>query len=185
MGIPAESSPLTSGLDRCGLEERIVFQLSDGLDSCDPNSVDTIVIAGMGGDTICGILDRAEWCMDDRYTLVLQPMTRAEVLRYWLIYNGFEILEEDLAEDSGVLYSILTARFGGSTRLLDAELYTGACSMLREHALFPALLEQQIRRFRRMLHGLEFASDRDVSGRTDILKNILSQLEEMLAHEKA
>ena len=162
-----------------GVKEKISFRLSDGLDCCEPDEVDTIVIAGMGGDTICGILDRAEWCMDSRYTLVLQPMTRAEVLRYWLVNNEFEITCEDLVEDGGILYSVLTARFGGCTRLNEAELYTGAFSMLREHALFPAFLEQQLQRFHKMLNGMTSASNEDKSGRIPILRTILSQLEEM------
>ena len=111
-----------------GQEERIAFQLCDGLELCDPESVDTIVIAGMGGDTICGILDRAEWCMDPRYQLLLQPMTRAEVLRYWLVNNGFAIETERLAEDGGEIYSLFSARFGGTQQLSDAELYSGAFS---------------------------------------------------------
>ena len=167
-----------------GEEDRISFCLADGLDACDPSAVDTIVIAGMGGDTICGILDRAEWCMDRRYTLVLQPMTRAEVLRYWLVYNEFEILEEDLVEDAGVLYSVLTARFGGCTRLNEAELYTGSFSLLRGHALFPAFLEQQLRRFQNILNGLEASGVRDNTGRAAIMRTVLAQLEEMQTYEK-
>ena len=58
-----------------GAEDVISLRLCDGLDGCDPSEVDTIVIAGMGGDTICGILYRAEWCLAREYTLILQPMT--------------------------------------------------------------------------------------------------------------
>ena len=180
-----KSGPLRAAwrsAQEAGLEGRICFQLSDGLSACDPNAVDTIVIAGMGGDTVCGILDRAEWCMDSRYTLVLQPMTRAEVLRYWLINNEFEIVEEDLAEDGGILYAVLTARFGGCTRLNDAELYTGSFAMLRGHELFPDFLKQQIQRFRNMLLGLESSSSSDGCGRAAVLRTIISQLEEMKAH---
>lgn len=182
------SGPLQAAVrsaQEAGLEDCIEFRLADGLDGCDPDTVDTIVIAGMGGDTICGILDRAEWCMDPRYTLVLQPMTRAEVLRYWLINNEFEILEEDLAEDAGILYSVLTARFGGCTRLNEAELYTGSCSMLHGHSLFPGFLDRQIHRFRQMQQGMEAAATRETSGRSAILQTVLSQLEEMRAHEDA
>ena len=161
------------------LSNRIVFQLADGLESCDPLTIDTIVIAGMGGDTICGILDRAEWCMDSRYTLVLQPMTRAEVLRYWLVYNEFKILCEDLVEDSGTLYAVLTARFGGSTRLKEAELYTGSFEALRDHALFPALLAQQIRRTEKTLDGMAASNTKKNTGRVEILESVLVQLREM------
>ena len=67
----------------------------------------------------------------------------------------------------------------------EAELYTGSFSMLRDHRLFSAFLQQQIVRFQHMLLGLESASDRDDSGRTAVLRTILSQLEEMKAHENS
>lgn len=137
-----------------GLEQRIRFLLCDGLERCQPEAVDTIVIAGMGGDTICGILDRAEWVLDPRYTLLLQPMTRAEVLRYWLVNNGFGIEEERLAADAGEIYAILTARFGGRTRLTDGELFTGAYALIEREPLWPAYLARQRQRMDRLLAGL-------------------------------
>lgn len=175
------SGPLSAArqsAQKAGLEGRIEFLLCDGLEGCDPNAVDTIVIAGMGGDTICGILDRAEWCMDKRYTLVLQPMTRAEVLRYWLVYNEFAILKETLVEDGGILYSVLTAQFGGNTKLSDAELFTGSFESLRAQPLFRDFLELQIQRFEHMLAGLEQAQDAAPPGRQCLLQTILSELKE-------
>lgn len=165
--------------DMAGVQDRIAFQLADGLEACDPDLIDTIVIAGMGGDTICGILDRAEWCMNRRYTLVLQPMTRAEVLRYWLVYNEFEICNEKLVEDGGVLYSVLVARFGRHTELTDAELYTGEYSKIRDDALFPAFLAHQISRFEKILVGLQHASKNDINGRTVVLEHILAEMKGM------
>ena len=165
-----------------GVKDRIRFLLCDGLDDCDPDAVDTIVIAGMGGDTICGILDRAEWCMDRRYTLVLQPMTHAEVLRYWLVNNEFAIVSEDIVEDSGFLYSILTARFGGQTRLSEAELYTGAASLLRDHPLFPSFISRQQGRLETMLRGQEAAMCSD-PGRKELLETLIRQMKEMTMYE--
>lgn len=160
-----------------GLENRIRFRLCDGISPKDANLVDTIVIAGMGGDTICGILDQAEFCYDLRYTFLLQPMTRAEVLRYWLINNGFGIEEEDLVSDGGILYSVFKARFGKKTVLNEAELFTGSFEMLRDHPLFPAFLRQQLVRFQKMIAGLEQSSDR--TDRLRVLRAIQTQLEEM------
>ena len=144
---------------------------------------DTIVIAGMGGDTICGILDRAEWCMDRRYTLILQPMTRSEVLRYWLVYNEFEIILEDLVADTGEIYQIITARFGGETTLSDAELYTGNFEMIRANPLFNEFLHGQISRFKKAVQGLRSASRPDDSGRLVIMEAILAQLMEMKEYD--
>ena len=177
------SGPLNSAIrtaEAAAVSDRIDFLLCDGLDKCPPEAVDTIVIAGMGGDTICGILDRAEWCMDRRYHLILQPMTRAEVLRYWLIYNEFEIIMEDLIDDSGEIYPLFTARFGGSTKLSDAELYTGSYGMIRENPLFREFLHRQITRFERAAKGLRSAARADASGRLAIMETILKQLMEMM-----
>ncbi len=161
--------------EAAGLENRIVFQLCDGLSLCDPDSVDTIVIAGMGGDTICGILDRAEWCMNPRYQLILQPMTRAEVLRYWLVNNEFIIEDERLVADGEEIYAVLSARYGGAMRLTDAELYTGAFSMLEQEPLWPAFLAKQLVRFRKLLRGLR-QSGRE-PGRLQLAERIEQELE--------
>ncbi len=154
-----------------GLEDRIEFLLCDGLSLCPADRVDTIVIAGMGGDTICGILDRAEWCMDPRYRLILQPMTRAEVLRYWLVNNGFCIDRERLVEDGGEIYALFTARFGGSMRLSDGELYTGAYDMIEKEALWPAFLSGQRIRIRKLLSGLRR------SGREEGRRHLMEAIE--------
>lgn len=162
-----------------GVSDRISFLCCDGLALCPPEDVNCIVIAGMGGDTICGILDRAEFCMDPRYTLILQPMTRAEVLRYWLVYNEFAIVDEDLVEDGGILYSVFTARFGGKTTLNDAELYTGSAKLLFGHPLFPRMLEIQRKRFHKVYQALKRSGAGDEDGRLQLARTICQQLEEM------
>ena len=139
---------------RAGVSERIEFLLCDGLALCPPDAVDTIVIAGMGGDTIVKILDEAEFCMDSRYLLILQPMTKPEVLRYWLAYNEFEILSEALAQETGGLYQILTARFGGNTKLCDAELFVGKASLAEDPALYRLALDQLETRLFKALDGM-------------------------------
>jgi tRNA (adenine22-N1)-methyltransferase len=62
------------------------FRLGDGLTPLEPSEVDTVVIAGMGGETIIGILeaDPAKTRSFPKY--ILQPRTKTELLRAWL--NG-------------------------------------------------------------------------------------------------
>ena len=163
-----------------GLEDRLRFQLCDGLALCDPDAVDTIVIAGMGGDTICGILDRAEWVLDGRYTLLLQPMTRAEVLRYWLTNNGFGITAERLVSDGGTIYALLEARYGLFTPLTDGELYTGAYALTGREALWRPFLADRLRRLEKGLAGLRMA-DRE-PGRRLLLEQVRQEWEEELRH---
>lgn len=165
-----------------GMENRILFLHCDGLELCDPERIDTIVIAGMGGDTICGILDRAEWCMDGRYRLILQPMTRGEVLRYWLTNNGFVIDREQLVSDAGEIYSLLCARYGGQQKLLDAELFTGAFSQIEEDPLWPEYRALLLSRFEKLLRGLR-QGGRD-PGRLRLMETVEAQLKERGAYAK-
>lgn len=161
-----------------GAEDRISCRLCDGLDGIAPDEVDVIVIAGMGGDTICGILDRAEWCLSPDYTLILQPMTKCEILRYWLVNNGFTICSEELVRDDR-LYQIITARFGGSQRLNDAELFTGSTALIASDLLFPELLRRLLRRFESAVGGMRGAAEPELCARRGLYENILSELKTM------
>ena len=161
---------------QAGVSNRIHFLRCDGLKLCPPDAVDTIVIAGMGGDLIVRILDEAEWCMDRRYRLILQPMTKPEVVRYWLVYNEFEIESETLVEDGGILYQIVTASFGGQTRLNDAELFVGKRSLNPDRALYGRMLEIEFRRFERAITGMAVGGG---DARWKLYREIRDQLKEM------
>lgn len=123
------SSPLNTARKNAidhDVTEKIDFRISDGLTDCHQDEVDTIIIAGLGGEMICDIIDRAEWTMDYRYTIIAQPVTKSEVLRYWLLNNGYSILRELCVTDAGIPYSILKIRYTGiNSTYSDAELYVG------------------------------------------------------------
>lgn len=162
---------------QAGVEDRICFRLCDGLDGCGSEELDTVVIAGMGGNTICGILDRADWIMSRDILLILQPMTKAEVLRYWLTNNDFAICGEWLIEENGEIYQILSARFGARTPLSDAELFTGKYELAVGNALFPVQLAALIKRFERAAAGMSKAPR--MRGRQKLTAEILNGLYEM------
>ena len=91
----------------------IELVLSDGLEKIDPAFAETIIIAGMGAEVICGIIGRAEWLKDTSKTLILQPMNSPEFLREYLAKNGFSQVSEQAVEDTGKLYTVIVARYTG------------------------------------------------------------------------
>ena len=109
-----------------GLSNEIELILSDGLQNIPVNACDDIVIAGMGGNLIAEILEKAPWVKNERINIVAQPMTHAEVLRQCFIDNGFSISEEKTATDGKRYYCIISASYNGSSESHSASyIYTG------------------------------------------------------------
>lgn len=108
---------------RYGVAEKISFRLCAGLDGIARSEVDTIAIAGMGGDTIAQILAAAPWARER--TLLLQPMTALPALRRWLGQNGCAIQAERTAREGQRLYSVWTVAGGEMPALSPGELWAG------------------------------------------------------------
>ena len=109
-----------------GLSEKIELILSDGLQNIPENSCDDIVIAGMGGNLIAEILEKAPWVKSDIINIIAQPMTHAEVLRQYFIDNGFAINTERTATDGKRYYCIISASYTGIVKDCNPSyIYTG------------------------------------------------------------
>ncbi len=130
-----------SNANSLNVSERIVFCLHNGLPEHFSDKFDTAVIAGMGGDLICSIIDRADWIFSDKYTLILQPMTKPEIVRYYLANNGFNITEDWLASDRGRLYQVIKCKFTSvNDKYTDLELFSGKISICNDKAMYFRLL---------------------------------------------
>ena len=93
-------------------EGKIIPVLCDGLSKIKEYSPDTVFILGMGGELIVNIISNAEWLKQNGIRLVMQPMTHPEILREYLISNGFEISDEAMVDDSKI-YQIIVAKYTG------------------------------------------------------------------------
>lgn len=139
-------------VEAAGLSDKIALRLANGLDGAEEFQPDAIVIAGMGGELIAEIIDRAPFVRTEKITLILQPMTCADELRKYLINNGFEIERERLAYEEKHIYQIMTCRFTNS-----AQTYTAAeLEVGRDHddkELVPALYEKYIAKYEKIIRG--------------------------------
>ena len=153
------------------VQDRIRFSVSDGLRECNPEEVDTVIIAGMGGDLICRIIDNALDVVCRKGTrLILQPMTKCEILRYYLVNNGFSITQECLVVENGKIFQIFAAAYTGVFVRLsvselpcehfirnhsDAELFTGAFDNVKNSSAFLFLLNEVQMRLFKKIYGME------------------------------
>ena len=106
-------------------------------------------------------------------------MTKAEVLRFWLVNNGFLINREELSDDGDGVYQILTARFcDQNTRLSDAELFLGSYALQRDNPLFPKHLAQQRARLETSYSGM-CASEKHDAAYLAFLRNIIQEMKQI------
>lgn len=139
------------------LDGRIVAVKADGLDKTREFSPDCITILGMGGELIVSILDKADWIKDEKITLVLQPMTHAEILTKYLAEQGFAIVEETIVCDGGRedrIYRIISAKFDGIARnLTDSEALIGKINLDRGDEVTRAFVKKNIRVLQTRIDG--------------------------------
>ncbi len=138
-----------STLEDAGVRKQCELILCDGLAGCAQGCADIVIIAGMGGENISGILERAPWVKNCELIL-LQPMSKSEKLRSWLAENEYEIFDERLVMDGGKIYPVICAK--GADRvcaLSAAEKHTGRLCLVLKEPLFETFLNELILKYER------------------------------------
>ena len=174
---PAPLKTAQKNARAANVNERIEFIRHDGLPGQLADDFDTAVIAGMGGDLICSIIDKADWIFSPGYTLILQPMTKPEVLRYYLINNGFTISCDHLAEDDRRIYQIIRCSFTSvNDEYKDVELYTGRKDRCNDPGLFKLSKQKYRKELDKIIRGMEGSAE---SVKRAFYMNLSEELENM------
>ncbi|MGN0617953.1 MAG: class I SAM-dependent methyltransferase [Ruminiclostridium sp.] len=105
---PLEAAAAT--VAKYGAGDCIKLIKSDGLESVPP--CEDIIVAGMGGELIARIVTECRFITPDT-RFILQPMTKAEVLRRELYKSGFEIEREEAAKAAGKIYTVMLVKYTG------------------------------------------------------------------------
>jgi len=90
----------------------ITFHVTPGLDGIAQTDVDTVVIAGLGGETILSILESASWTKSNDVTLILQPQTKIALLCKFLYDNGYEIKQTKSILEKRKHYTVILVTGG-------------------------------------------------------------------------
>ncbi len=168
-----------ANIEKNKLHGRIIAVRADGLDKAREFAPDCITVLGMGGELIVSILDRAAWVKDEGITLVLQPMTHAEILAGYLAENGFRVLDERIvsvgARDDRI-YRLIKARYDGRVRELgEAEALIGEINLARGDNVTVRYILRAVNLIKTKITGKERAG---VSAENE--RRLLTDLEEYL-----
>lgn len=110
IGIDIHEGPYQSAVQTVqnfGLQDFIDIRQGDGLIPLHPGEVDTLVIAGMGGNTMLQILYQRQDIMLGIKEMILQPQGAEGKLRRKLINDGWRIKTEIMIEEDERIYTLI------------------------------------------------------------------------------
>ena len=89
------------------LQEKIDTRLSDGVSALSDGEVESIVIAGMGGELTIRILTEGESVCRSVKELILQPQSDIQKVRKFLREHGYRIVDENMVYEEQKYYSVM------------------------------------------------------------------------------
>lgn len=157
-------------VEAAGLSEKISTLCTAGLCGIEKFAPTDVLICGMGGELIASILSDAPWTKNERIRLILQPMTHSEILRAFLIENGYSIIGEALAKEEKI-YQIICAEYTGiaDETYTDAELLFGKRSAHKTPELLPEAVDRYVSTLQKIKLGKEEGSA-DTSSEDKLIK---------------
>lgn len=138
--IPGPLSRATQAIEAAKLTQQIQPRLADGLAAIQPaDQVDTVVIAGMGGQLICDILAAGQPHENGIQRLILEPNIQEDLVRQWLGAHRYQIVAETIVAEDQHVYEIIVAELTAKViQYSPAALKFGPCLMQEKSPVFCA-----------------------------------------------
>lgn len=161
-----------------GLEDKIEIIKSDGMKELAGRKADTAVVAGMGGELICKILEESP-VLEEMKELILSPHSEISRVRECIIKKGYCIVEEKMVVDYGKYYSIIRAVRGKSEVYNRFDYIFGKKMFETNDAVFYEYLQGMCNKYKRIIDLLD-KNESGVSKRNYELREMLKDCETAL-----
>jgi len=158
-----------------GLDSKVGFIVGDGAEFLD-EPVDCVVIAGMGGTTVAGIIERGREKLGDA-RLILQANVANLELRDRLTQAGYCISDERVVKDGRRYYVIIEA-VPGCAEYSERELTVGPVLLKNKPEALFGYAEFKLRVARKARIGAEHGGESEV---VNALSNEIRIWEDVLA----
>ena len=143
-----------NNINACNLNDRIDIRLGSGVEVLNSSdNVNTVIISGMGANTIVGILKYSSKRLVNIDKIIIQSNTDLYFLRSNVVKMGYYIEDENLVKDKGIIYTVIEFK-RGRRRYNYKQLYLGPVLILKGGELFREKNNKEITTFRLILKNI-------------------------------
>lgn len=136
------------------LEKEIETRLSDGLENIHAeDEIDTLVIAGMGSNTIVNMLKKDIKKLDKIKTIIIQSNTKLEFLRREIVKLNYYITDEAIVEDNKKIYIVIKF-IKGRRKYTKKELYFGPILLSTQSLVFQKYTKDNLKKLQCILSSV-------------------------------
>lgn len=126
----------------CNAEDKIELFCSDGLSALTKN-IQSMVIAGMGGNLMIKILEDSMDKVINLNEFVLQPQSDIPKVRKFLANNGFVIIKEDMVLEDHKFYMMFKVQKGSIVERDTLFFEYGEYLLKNQHPILKLYLEKE------------------------------------------
>ena len=171
---------LREKLDYLDEPEKIILNVSDGLDNLNEYQVDTVIISGMGGNLIVDILNKNIDVAKSANCLILGANNSLSVLRKFLHDNSFEIIEEVDLFENDKYYQIIKVKVGKQLFLNEYEYEFGKFLIDNKSENLKQYIQQQVENKKIILSNISEKYSDNVKNAIDNINVEIKELEKVL-----
>ena len=161
------------------LEKKIETRISDGLKNINNDEFDTIVISGLGGNTIVEILSYDKEKIKSAKNIIIQANNNIEKVRAFLINNNFIVKDEKIIKENNIIsIIILFEQVKNKIKYSKNEILRGPILIKRMESLFIEYLKSLSKKYKTILNKMPnkyIFRKLKLNNQIKIIKKILKQ----------
>lgn len=150
--------------------DRVSTRLGNGLTILQPNEVNVVTIAGMGGSLMLEILEAAPAVVERLQRIILQPNVGAEAVRVWAEKNRWQIVAETLVRENDRFSVIIVLEPGRGKPMSAVELYLGPVLLAEQHPLLGLYISEEWDKTQRVLAQLAQSDSEESRSKARLLQ---------------
>lgn len=126
---------LVNAIQKANLDNKIMAIFGDGIEKL-PSNVDTLIIAGMGGQNIVSILRKHQRKLENIQTIIVDPHNAIPFVREQISLMGYSISDEEMVHEDDIYYEIIKFHKSKHAFYSDIDLEFGPILRSQKSSLF-------------------------------------------------